>query len=282
MLKKGMRWGCAGPWYWEFQNFDKDPNISQLRFLLKNEMNLAGLSLGALAKLTPAQLDAYKAFVAEHDIKVLTHVAWNSIDASDDENKRRTDEAVALLTRHHDLFKDTVVVTMSCAGQRFDRRIPLPQRLERLARNLAPLAKACYELGTPLAMENREDLYCSDLVELCQATPHLRIFLDTGNTYLIGERPLPAIEAAAPYVVGCHFKDHRVTSNPQILKFEIFGSPLGDGDVGLAQAWDILLRKTPNPRNLMMELEMIAPQGMNPLECMAQSLEFIKSLPDPA
>ncbi|MFW5789599.1 MAG: hypothetical protein ACOCW3_06650, partial [Spirochaetota bacterium] len=45
------------------------------------------------------------------------------------------------------------------------------------------------EIGLPLAWENHRDYYVSDVVELCRRVPNMGLFLDTGNTYLIGERP---------------------------------------------------------------------------------------------
>ena len=58
--------------------------------------------------------------------------------------------------------------------------------------------------------------------------PGLRIFLDTGNTYLIGERPIPAYEAGAAYTIGTHFKDHRVAPVPSPLGFDIKGAVAND------------------------------------------------------
>jgi len=119
-------------------------------------------------------------------------------------------------------------------------------------------------------------------VTLCERTPDLGIFLDTGNTYLIGEQPIPAFEAAAPYTVGTHFKDHYVCPklDARPLHFEVAGSPLGDGDVPLRACYDLLLAQAPHPEALVMEIEMIRPDDMDAMTCFERSLAFIRSLPE--
>jgi sugar phosphate isomerase/epimerase len=115
-----------------------------------------------------------------------------------------------------------------------------------------------------MCIEDHGDFYCSDLVKLCKQTPHLYIFLDTGNTYLIGEQPIPAFEAAAPYTIGTHFKDHTVRPNPDILHFEVSCCALGDGDVPLRECYKILMEKAPHPEKLAMMFEMFPAKGQEP------------------
>ena len=158
------------------------------------------------------------------------------------------------------------------------RQPPFEEQLDRLSQALVPAAKVCHELGKPLGIENHGDYYCSDLVELCQRTPHLYIFLDTGNTYLIGEKSVSGCRDAAPYTIGTHFKDHYVQPNLKQLCFELDGAPLGEGDVGLAEVYQILIEHTPDPDKLIMQWELVVPKGMSPLDCMERSWEFVRSL----
>ena len=81
--------------------------------------------------------------------------------------------------------------------------------------------------------------------------------------------------------IGTHFKDHRVQPCYEPLRFEIFGAVLGEGDVGLRECYDLLLRKAPDPETLVMQMEMISPRDMNPLDAMEKSIAFIRSLPEP-
>ena len=69
--------------------------------------------------------------------------------------------------------------------------------------------------------------------------------------------------------------------NLKTLHFELDGCVLGEGDAELRRCWDILLARAPSPKTLVMELEVICPQGMDPAECLRQSLAFCQSLPEP-
>ena len=55
---------------------------------------------------------------------------------------------------------------------------------------------------------------------------------------------------------------------------------MGEGDVGLAESYRILIGNAPDPENLVMLMEMIPPRPMDPLECLAKSLAFIRGLPE--
>jgi hypothetical protein len=57
-------------------------------------------------------------------------------------------------------------------------------------------------------------------------------------------------------------------------------SVLGEGDVGLAEAYRILLEHAPDPRNLTMEIEMVPPADPGPIESLKRSLAFIRALPE--
>jgi len=280
MAKKHVTWGFAGPMYWEFQQFDRsDPMKNSLQFLKANGFELASFGLTQIDALDQEKRDYVKGFLADNGMKCFAHVSAKWCAIADGDIQSHADQIGKLLQKHHDLFKDTIVMTITQAGQRFDRTImPLAQRKQRLVKAMAPLAKICHDLGTPLGVENREDFYCSDLVELCQQIPHLGIFLDTGNTYLIGEKPLPAIREAAPYVIGGHFKDHMVKSRPDNLTFEITGAVLGEGDVPLREAYAAIVKDSQYRDRIMMEYEMISPKGMNPLECLEKSKAFVHSL----
>jgi sugar phosphate isomerase/epimerase len=199
---------------------------------------------------------------------------------SDADAKRDADETGRFLAEHAALFRGMIAKTSARAGHRFDRVASWPEKRERLARTIAPLADACWQAGVPLAIENHGDYYCSDLVELCERAPHLHLFLDTGNTFLIGERPDLAFAVAAPWTIGTHFKDHRV--RPRLdtfpLGFEIDGAALGDGDVPLRECYELLRREAPWPDRLVMEIEMVAPGGLDPRICFERSLAFVRSL----
>ncbi len=282
-----MIWGYAGVWYGPFQVRDGQPvkdepeaTFARLEFLRRYGLQCLHVGLRSLTSWSAADLDRLGATLAEHDLHLTLGVGYAYLTATDDEIARAIDDTAALLDRFAALVRCPLAYTTPRAGHRFDRQMPVEAKLARLSRSLAPLALLLHQFDLPFGIENHGDFYVSDLVELCRATPHLGLFLDTGNTYLIGERPLPAYEVGAPYVVGTHFKDHLVAPRPEArpLHFEVGGAVLGEGDAHLREAYDLILRHAPQPDRLVMEIEFVTPEGAPPLPALERSLEFIRSL----
>ncbi len=283
-----MIWGFDGPWYGELLRDETGQPIKtaldrlerQLQFLVRYGLKATGVSLQTVINLSEQEQGRIADFLAQHNLHLVLHVGYDYLNADRETIKRRTDELLEALTRYVPIMRVPLVVTTAHAGHRFDRTMPLPEKLERLSTALTPLAQGCHELGLPFGIENHCDFYISDFVALCQAVPHLGIFLDTGNTFVIGEKPLPAFVEAAPYVVGTHFKDHFVRPRPDLfpLCLEVDGAPLGEGDVPLRECYELLKRKAPHPDKLVMLIEMVAPKGVDPLECWEKSLQFVRQL----
>ncbi len=278
-----MIWGYAGVWPGEFKVWDGDRTMNTLRFLVEHGFRSTGAPLGELDD--PARRDEIGQFVAEHDLALTPHLGVRGVpgrffDPDVDAVRRAIDASVEAIRRHRDVVRAPIVTFGVGPYHRFMDSPSLDEQLDRLADVLPPAAAACHEMGCPLGIENHGDYYCDDLVELCRRVPHLGIFLDTGNTYLIGERSLPACRAAAPYTIGTHFKDHVVHPNPKTLSFEIEGAALGAGHVGLADIWDMLRRHAPAAEKLVMQWELVPPKDMDPFECLEASWAFIRSLPE--
>jgi len=275
-----MLWGYAGPWFGEFLQGD-DTITGRLRWLVKHGLQAAHVSLSEISRMTDAERAVLGEYLTEHDLHLVPGVHFDFLDPDHDAVQRKTEAAIRSLEEHHGLLRAPIATTLVGKYHRFMREPSLQEQLERVPAVLAPIAHACHELGCPLGIENHGDYYASDLVELCRRTPFLAIFLDTGNTYLIGEQSLPAIRAAAPLTIGTHFKDHHVWPEKQTypLRFEIGGAVLGEGDVGLREAYDILVESAPSPAALVMMIEMIPPRPMGPDGCLAKTLAFVRSLP---
>lgn len=272
-------WGFACPWYWEFQQFDKtDPIRNRIKFFEHFGLKLFRLGIGELDKLSDLQRDQLHGELKDRGMKCFPGVHIKYCDLSPEENRKQVQQIAQNLQKYCRFYEGTFVHTGLGAGHRFDRTATVEQKLDKLARGMAPLAQACWDLGTPLGVENHGDFYVSDIVQLCKTTPHLYLFLDTGNTYLLGEKPLPAMIEGAPYTIGTHFKDHLVKPNHQTLHFEVEGAALGDGDVPLRECWKLLKQHSPYKDKLMMEIEMISPKGVNPMDAMTRSVQFLKTL----
>jgi len=276
-----MIWGFAGPWYGDLYDYKRpDKLMARLEALHGFGIQMMSVGLDEFADMTEAEREQVATFVADHDMHVNVGVGHAPWDAAGDDARRVADDIAAQLPAFAAMLRSRICHTGARAGHRFDRAASVEQKIEGLARALAPVAAACGTAGLKLGIENHGDFYCSDWADLCRRTPGLGIFLDTGNTFLIGERPIPAYEAAAPHVVGGHFKDHLVNPCYDPLRFEIGGAVLGEGDARLRECWDILLARAPDPKSLAMEIEMIRPEGMDTVECLQQTLAFCRSLPE--
>jgi sugar phosphate isomerase/epimerase len=275
-----LSWGFAGPWYGEFLKMDEDSLRARLKFLKHYNLKEVSLSLQELEAMSKDNEEWLEEYLTKNDMRLSPRVGFDYLDVEIEEAKQKTEEIEEGLRNYRHLLNGHIVTTGATIGHRFDNIMPLAEKLERLSKVLTPLAEVCQGFGTPLAIENHGDYYCSDLVQLCKETPDLYIFLDTGNPYLIGEQPLPAFEVAAPFTIGTHFKDHRVRPCPDArpLHFEVAESILGEGDVPLRECYNLLLKKAPFPNKLVMEIEMISPIDVNPIEALEKSLEFIHSL----
>ena len=285
MKKKKMIWGFAGPWYGEFLHkngkYVSDPEkqlFVKLEFIAGNKLKCLGMSLHSIDKMSPELRERFGQYMEDNDLHTSLGIGYSFLETKESDIKKKNDSIISLLEKYKDLARARITTTGPGPSHRFDRTMPWEKKLQKFSKALKPLASACKKMGIPLGIENHGNYYCSDLVELCKNTRHLYIFLDTGNTYLHGERPLQAFEEAAPYTIGTQFKNHYVNPCFSPLRFEIQGAPLGQGDVHLKACYEILKKKAPDPDNLVMEMEMISPENMNPLDCLKKSLAFIRSL----
>lgn len=274
------RWGYAGPWYGQLTESDESPLLGRLRMHRRFGLEVLSVGLTEWDGLDDESRTALAIMLDEYDMQLAVHVGYPYITSTEEEAQAAGDRILRSLSRLVKEKRPAIVTTEAGYTHRFDRRMPLDRALERLSAALAPLAAGCRDLGVRLGLENHGDFYCSDLVQVCKATPELYLFLDTGNTYLIGERPLEAFEAAAPYVIGAHFKDHKVRPrlDARPLHLEVGPSALGEGDVPLKSCYDLLKARAPHPEQLVLAIEMICPDGDSPVACLERSLAYIRTL----
>lgn len=277
-----MKWGYALIWAGQLLRGDADPLYAKLKFLAHHGLYTTGIGIGELEAMEEGYRGKLFEYLAgrEQALTLIPHADF--CNASIDVARREVDHAIACVGKYAAGTKAPICHVGVARLHRFMREPSLAWQMERLAEVLPPLAQACREAGAPLSIENHGDYYCSDLVELCRAVRDLYIFLDTGNPFLVGERPLPAAEAAAPYVIGGHWKDHRVcpVANSGPLRFEIGASVIGEGDVPLREIYDVLKAHTPNFEKVVMEIELIPPSfsGNDPVEAVERSVAFCRSL----
>ncbi len=276
-----MIWGYALGWWPEFLTLDEDPLYARLKFLLAHDLKATNIKLEQVLAMPAEEREKLGAFLADNDLQLIPYVWYDYVKSTPDEAKQHTDEIVAGLTECLPMLRAWTVVTHSGCGHRFDRTMPVEEKIERLSKGMAPIAAACHELGAPLAVNNQGDFYVSDFVELCERTPHLGIHLDTANIFWAGERIHPAFETIAPYVTGTHWRDERITIGERTPRgVMLHNCWTGDGDVGLRECYDRLIELAPNPKRLVMEIEMFPSSEISKTEALENSLAFIRSLPE--
>jgi len=130
------------------------------------------------------------------------------------------------------------------------------RQLEDLVQRLhvaAPIAEAA---GVKLALENHTDSFSSEVLWLIDQVNHpfVGACVDTANALAVTEDPMVAIESLAPRSFTNHFDDHRIEIEP--YGFRYTGVALGDGDIDLKRAYEIIRdRSSMNRINIEVELD---------------------------
>ncbi|MFW6189404.1 MAG: TIM barrel protein [Planctomycetota bacterium] len=274
-----MLWGYANGWYPEFLECDEDELYAKLKFLLAHDLQETSVALPDVLAMSDQERDRLGKFLEDNDLHLTPQVWFDYVNADEGERERRTQEIVTGLREHVGTLRAWSVFTKAGCGHRFDRAMPVEEKINRLCAALKPIAAACHELGTPLAINNQGDFYAADFVEMCERTPHLRLHVDTANIFWACERILPAFRRMAPHVVGTHWRDERVEIGSRKPRGVLLHNCVtGRGDVPLRQCFELLKQEAPNPDRLVMELEMFGPREMDNRECLAESLKFVRSL----
>lgn len=276
-----MLWGFAGVPHGDFRWWDGDQTLNSLAWCRARGFAAATLDLRELDEAGRRK----QVLVAMGDLVISPHVDADWWQPDGDALRRTLDAQLARIERYRREVRLTVAHTTPGDTHRFRRDRPLAWQLDHLAAILPPYAARLAELGCPLAIENHGDYYTSDLVELCRRVPGLGIQLDTGNCFLIGERPLEAARVAAPYVLSTHLKDHCVHPShkgpdPELrrcLHFVLAGAALGEGDVGIAEILEVLWEAAADPLALVLMWELVPPKDMHGEEAVQRSWQTLRA-----
>ena len=84
-------------------------------------------------------------------------------------------------------------------------------QISQLRAPLADIGREAERLGLVVAVENHADRPVADVVDLVAGigSAHVGICLDVGNAVRVGDDPVEAVEAAAPWIVMTHLRDLR-------------------------------------------------------------------------
>jgi sugar phosphate isomerase/epimerase len=255
-----------------------DPYKAQIDLLAAHNLNVASLSAGALLKMEAGRRQEIAGWLEEFGIYSILGVGFDYHAEDPDVIKRGMDDVVEAFETLPEMMRTVLSTTGHKGYHRWTREPSWPQQLDHLAGMLAPVAEAAHRAGVPLGWHNSVR-YPSDIADLCRRTPHLGIMYDTGNTFHVGERPLRAAVAVAPFVVGMHLKDHYVAPVwKPILALQITSAIPGSGDVMMREQYDTIVQNMPDPDKLVLEIEIDPIEGTTPEGVLIEALKFVRTL----
>jgi sugar phosphate isomerase/epimerase len=175
---------------------------------------------------------------------------------------------------------------------RFNKDIPLKEHIKFITDNLKEAKKIFEDNDLYLAIENHCDFTGKEWAEIYADvnSKHIGCTLDTANGYTVYCDPNEEMEYLAPYTVTTHIKDMWVqdfSSDFGLIPFQARGCAVGDGNVDVPKALDLLEKHAPNPNGLHIVIEQgwmnydnipAADREAYGKECVHKGLKYLKGL----
>ena len=235
-------------------------------------MGLDGFHLddGVLETLDPSYLKEVRAAAEERDLYLEYNFSMDmggmGIGIQHD-----LDEAIDTATS---LGADIVKVSMDLvrprplAGSRFHPQVK--KQMQSFANQLRASAPAAEAANIKIAVENHCDSFSKEILWLLDLVDHPLVgaCIDTVNALMVMEDPMQAIANLAPRAFTNHFRDDRIEL--QRYGFKLTGAAVGDGDIDMKGAYEII-KSTSAMRRINIETEMEIP-----LDNMEQALRMEK------
>jgi sugar phosphate isomerase/epimerase len=177
---------------------------------------------------------------------------------------------------------------------RFNKEYPLKDHIKFVTDNLKEAKKIFEDNGVYLALENHCDFTGKEFAEIYAEvdSKHIGCTLDTANGYTVYCDPNEEIELLAPYTIATHIKDMLVqdfTSDYGLLPFQARGCAVGDGNVDIPRALELLDQKSPFSKGLHLVIEQgwmnydhlpndAEARAAYDKECVHKGLKYLKGL----
>ena len=271
-------WGMAGVFPGELGVYNEgDVWLNKLNFVADRGFHGAGI--GAAALLDDAKVRVLADLCQNKGQSYFVHMGVDLRADSNTEAARLLELSKKHIEMRQTLDLPLVQVARQGGWHRFSPDFPLEDQMTALANALGPMVDYLVSQGVPVAIENHGDYYMSDLVELCGRVPGLTLMFDTGNCFLIGERPDLIPDEAYPLISCTHFKDHHVAPHPgQPLHFQLSGATLGEGAVGLDAIYEKMLRLHPDPASIRLMIEWVPDTDKCAVQCLNDSMDYLAKL----
>jgi len=274
-----MIWGLtSGGWMSGLTNSAPDPYRARLELLAEHDLHAGDVNARALLEMEPGRREEIAGWLDEFDVHTVLGVGMDWFADDPEELKRGTERCIEAIETLAGMMRSTVCGTgIRRDYHHYSRDVTVEQQIDILSETMAPVAEAAWRAGCPLAI-HKVTHFGTDLAELCRRVPHVRILLDTGNAFLAGECPVAAAEAAAPYTVAAHFKDHYAMPTLKPLGLRVRGAVPGSGDADLGTIYGILQKSAPEPDEMLMLMEIDRVDGLTQQQALEQALEFVRCL----
>ena len=144
------------------------------------------------------------------------------------------------------------------------------EQMKSFATRLKASAPAAKDAGIRIAVENHCDSFSEEILWLLDLvdSPVVGACIDTVNALMVMEDPMQAIENLAPRAFTNHFRDDRIEF--QRYGFKLTGAAVGEGDIDMKRAYDIIKNRSAMRRiNIETEMEI-------PLDNMEKALQMEK------
>ena len=112
--------------------------------------------------------------------------------------------------------------------------------IARTIPDLIAVARAAEELKINVVLENHEEFRGRDIARILEQVnhPRIRALFDYGNSQMVGEDPIEALEAMAPYTTSVHMNHHVVVEHEKTLYVQ--GVVMGSGRLPVSEMTDHL------------------------------------------
>jgi sugar phosphate isomerase/epimerase len=117
-------------------------------------------------------------------------------------------------------------------------------QIKSVASRIKQMALAAEAAGVKIAVENHCDTFSEEILWLLDQVdnPLVGACIDTVNALMVMEDPMQAIENLAPRAFTNHFRDDRIEF--QRHGFKLTGTAIGDGDIDIKRAYEIIKTKS--------------------------------------
>jgi sugar phosphate isomerase/epimerase len=241
------------------------------------DLDVLSLQTIHLPPLSPAVVEATCTAVAELGVELI--LAWGHRSGlREGYDPDKLDEALAAVRAGHDM--GCAIVRVVC-GDQTSWTTDSSVRAANIKRLLGPLqaiAEQAEVSGLSVAVENHADRTMDDLLALVSSvgSKRLGVCFDVGNAVRVGDDPVEAAKAAAPFTFMVHWRDLPLRGRSRQGPDEWWPcTALGQGDLDIPGVLDALVRGGQSGPWLV-EASNVLPGG-DEREMVAASLSYLRS-----